>query len=63
MEGVKGALTSKAIWGSVISFAAIGAGLLKIDLGDQTALVEAIAGLFGAIFAIYGRIVAVKKIG
>ena len=63
MEGMKSALTSKAIWGSVISMAAIGLGFAKIDLGDQTALVEAIVGLFGAIFAIYGRIVAIKKIG
>ena len=63
MEGVKSALTSKAIWGSVISMVAIGLGFLKIDLGDQATLVETMVGLFGAIFAIYGRIVAVKKIG
>lgn len=63
MENVKSALTSKTIWGSVISFAVIGLSFLKIDLGDQTSLVETIVGLFGAIFAIYGRIVAVKKIG
>ena len=63
MEGVKNALTSKAIWGSVISMVAIGLGFMKIDLGDQTALVETVVSLFGAIFAIYGRIVAVKKIG
>lgn len=63
MEGVKGALTSKAIWGSIISMVALGLGFLKIDLGDQTALIESVVGLFGAIFAIYGRVVAIKKIG
>ena len=63
MEGMKGALTSKAIWGSIISMVALGLGFVGIDLGDQTTLVETIVGLFGAILAIYGRVVAVKKIG
>ena len=63
MEGMKGALTSKAIWGSIISMVALGLGFLQIDLGEQSTLVEAIVGFFGAAMAIYGRIVAVKKIG
>jgi hypothetical protein len=60
---VKGVLASKTVWGTVIQIAAMAAMFFKVDLGDQGGWVEAIMALVGAVTAIYGRIVAVKKIG
>jgi hypothetical protein len=58
----KGTLASKTVWGTVVQMAALAAMFFKIDLGDQGGWVEAITGLVGAVIAIYGRIVAVKRI-
>jgi len=59
---VKGLLGSKTFWGTIVQIAAMAAMFLKVDIGDQGGWVEAIVGIVGAITAIYGRVVAVKKI-
>ncbi|HWR21116.1 MAG TPA: hypothetical protein VN444_04555 [Verrucomicrobiae bacterium] len=59
----KSLLTSKTFWGTVVQIAAMAAMFLKIDIGDQGGWVEAIVGVVGAAVTIYGRIVAIKKIG
>ena len=59
---------SKTIWGGVIAAVAAGLGLAGLELGadDQQRLVEiavSIAGMVGAVLAIYGRMRASKGIG
>jgi formate hydrogenlyase subunit 3/multisubunit Na+/H+ antiporter MnhD subunit len=60
---VKGLLASKTVWGTIVQIAALAAMFFQVDLGDQGGWVEVIVALVGAVTAIYGRIVAVKKIG
>lgn len=63
MDGVKNFLTSKTIWGAVLALAAAGAGLAGFDIGDAEGWVADLVAMFGAGFAIYGRVKAVKRIG
>lgn len=63
MEEVKGMLTSKTIWGTIIMIAATVSQMMGWDIGDTNGLAEQIAALVGAVIAIYGRVVAVKRIG
>lgn len=63
MDGIKNALASKSVWGGILMIVSTGLQLAGIDIGDTGPWVEQIMGLVGAIVAIYGRIVAVKKIG
>ena len=68
MTDVKTFFGSKTIWGGIITFGAGVAALLgyAVSDDDQTRIVELITGavgVFGAVVAIYGRIVASKKIG
>lgn len=60
---VKSLLGSKTVWGTIVQVAAMAAMFFQVDLGDQGGWVEVIMALVGAITALYGRIVAVKKIG
>lgn len=63
MENVKSALSSKTLWGAVIAI--LGAGLTSF--GFDSSMLGGMDGeivtFFGSAFAIYGRIVAIKKIG
>lgn len=69
MEGVKALLESKTVWGAVISIAAsaLAAGRhITISPADQSVLVNMLVDAVsagGALYAIYGRSVAQKKIG
>lgn len=58
MENYKSVLTSKTVWGSIITVLAVLAPNLGIDHG----VVDELVALFGAAFSIYGRIVATTKI-
>lgn len=61
--------TSKAIWGGIVAIvAALSSAIFGITLGaeDQEALVNVIAtvaGAFGGLLAIYGRVKASAPIG
>jgi hypothetical protein len=68
MNDVKSIFASKTVWGGAIAVAAAILGFLGYTVApeDQTALVEAIASIGSAIggaVAIYGRVVATKRIG
>lgn len=62
MDGIKNFLMSKTIWGALV--AAIGAFMSAS--GFETTSLNGFDGelvtLFGSIFAMYGRVKAVKKI-
>jgi hypothetical protein len=58
----KDLLLSKTTWGTIVAMIAMVATALGYDIGDQGALVNAIIGVIGGGFAIYGRVVAVHKI-
>jgi hypothetical protein len=68
MDEVKGAFQSKAVWGGIVAIAsaALGLGHYTLSTGDATQavdLITAIASAVGGLAAIYGRVVASKKIG
>jgi len=62
MEQVKSALLSKTIWGAIV--AVIGGVLSagKFDITGLTGIDGEIVTFLGSAFAVYGRIVAVKKL-
>jgi len=62
MDDVKGLLASKTIWGALIAVLATVSQLAGWDIGDTGGLAEQIAALVGGVWAIYGRIAAVKRI-
>ena len=67
MDGVKSLLASKTFWGGLVAVVAGVAGFFGYTLGadDQQAIIEIIAGVgstIGGLVAIWGRIVASKKI-
>lgn len=67
MYDVKSIFASKTVWGGIIALAASAGGIwgYSVSAADQAQLVELIAGVGSAIggaIAIYGRIVATKKI-
>ncbi len=67
MYDVKSFFASKTIWGGFIALVASAAAIwgYAITPADQAQIVELITGIggtLGAITAIYGRIVATKKI-
>ena len=67
MYDVKSIFASKTIWGGLLALAASAAAIwgYSISPADQAQIVELITGFGGAIgsvLAIYGRIVATKKI-
>lgn len=69
MEGTKALFSSKTFWGVLIAFAAMIAnatGKVSIDKameGSMLSLVAEVGGLAGTAWALYGRVVASKKIG
>lgn len=68
MDDIKSWLSSKTVWGGVIALTATVAQFFGFTLtgADQSSLSDAIiqiAQAGGAILAIYGRVVASKKIG
>jgi cytochrome bd-type quinol oxidase subunit 1 len=68
LDTIKGALSSKTVWGGIVTVASVIAGIFGYTVaeGDTAALVEAISQLgavVGGIIAIVGRIYATKKIG
>lgn len=67
MYDVKSIFASKTIWGGIIALVASAAAIwgYSVTPADQAQIVELITGIGGAIgsvLAIYGRIVATKKI-
>ena len=67
MYDVKSFLASKTIWGGLIALIASAAAIwgYSITPADQAQIVElvtGIGGIIGSVLAIYGRIVATKKI-
>jgi hypothetical protein len=67
MYDVKSLFASKTIWGGIIALIASAAAIwgYSITPADQAQIVElitSIGGLIGSVIAIYGRIVATKKI-
>lgn len=62
MEGFKGMLTSKTIWGTIIAIVATVAQMAGWNIGGTEGLAEQIVALIGGAIAIYGRITAVNKI-
>ena len=68
MSDVKTLFSSKTIWGALVAVLAGALSLFGFQIGaaDQTELINAASGLAsaaGGLFAIYGRIVASKRIG
>lgn len=68
MNDYKSILTSKTVWGGIIAIAASAAGYFgyQIDTNAQASLLDLVtsaAGVIGGAVAIWGRIVATKKIG
>jgi hypothetical protein len=62
MYDFKSLIESKTIWGAFLAVAATLAQLAGYDIGDTNGLANEIVTIAGALFAIYGRIVAVKRI-
>ncbi|MCB1377968.1 MAG: hypothetical protein KDK89_06330 [Alphaproteobacteria bacterium] len=67
MYDVKSFFASKTIWGGFIALIASAAAIwgYSITPADQAQIVElitGIGGIIGGVLAIYGRIVATKKI-
>lgn len=64
MEDVKGALTSKTIWGALIAIVGVVLNAAGFESGTALSGAEGdIVTVIGSIIAIYGRVKAVKKIG
>lgn len=67
MYDVKSFFASKTIWGGLIALIASASAIwgYAITPADQAQIVElvtSIGGIIGSVLAIYGRIVATKKI-
>lgn len=68
MDNIKPWYQSKGVWGSVIAFVAIVAGMLGFDLtdADQESLAEiavAIGGALAALVGLIGRLTARARVG
>ncbi len=68
MYDAKSFFASKTIWGGLIALAASIAAVwgYSISPNDQSQIVElitGIGGMIGSMLAIYGRVVATRKIG
>lgn len=74
MEGYKAILTSKGVWGSIVTIGGVVLGFLGFDVtaADQVeistlvdralALLDEVMVIGGSILALYGRITATKKL-
>jgi hypothetical protein len=68
MDETKALIQSKTFWGAVVALgaAALTLGHYTLSAADAAAAVDLLSGIAGAVgslIAIYGRIVATKKIG
>jgi CDP-diglyceride synthetase len=68
MSDVKSLFASKTVWGAVIAILAGALSLFgyQLDAGDQAELINIASGIAataGGLIAIFGRIVASKRIG
>jgi hypothetical protein len=68
MAGGKTLLQSKTFWGAVVALggAALSLGhytLTPADAAQAIDLLSGVAGAVGSLIAIYGRVVATRKIG
>jgi protein-S-isoprenylcysteine O-methyltransferase Ste14 len=68
MEGTKGLLASKTVWGGLLVVVAAVAGLFGYTFSaeDQASVVEMVERIVmavGGLLAIWGRITATKRIG
>ena len=68
MDETKALIQSKTFWGAVVALvgAALRLGHYTLSPADAAAAVDLLSGIAGAVgslIAIYGRIVATKKIG
>lgn len=71
MDSVKNFFASKTIWGALTALASISPSLLALigynvtpeDASGAIAAIQAIGVSLGSLVAIYGRVVATKKIG
>ncbi len=68
MDDAKALIQSKTFWGAVVALggAALTLGhytLSPADAAQAVDLLSGIAGAVGGLIAIYGRVVATKKIG
>jgi hypothetical protein len=68
MDGIKGFFESKAVWGGIVAVlsGALAWGHYTLSADDAKQAVELITGIvtdIGGLIAIYGRVVASKKIG
>lgn len=68
MDGIKGFLQSRTIWGATVAIVAAvldALGVARIDDGTQNEIIGLVlkAGeIVGAVVAIWGRVVATKRI-
>jgi len=53
---------SKSLWGAVVVIVAAAAKVYGVDVGDEQGWLVDLMILNGGIFALYGRVKAVKKI-
>lgn len=69
MDGVKGALSSKGVWGGILAVVAPLIGYIfhinvtDMDTQQLADLLSSLAAGIGGIVAIIGRITATKRIG
>lgn len=62
MTDYKNILESKTVWGAFLAVAATLAQLAGYDLGDTNGLANELVTVAGGLLAIYGRVVAFKRI-
>jgi hypothetical protein len=67
MDGIKGFFESKAVWGGIIGLigSTVGLGHYTLSPADAASAVQAVTSIatgIGSLLAIYGRVVASKKI-
>ncbi len=68
MDGMKSFLTSKTVWGGLLAVASALIGLFgytmtAADTAEAMGAVTSITAGIGGVIAVYGRVVATKRIG
>ena len=59
----KDLLTSKTIWGAIVSMIALTATVAGYDIGNHDDWVNLAVGIVGGVLTIHGRIAATRAIG